>query len=170
MDHLSRAGRKRLRKYLKKVTRSMRRKGADKEEIEAVVESLKEQVLEIVGQPEEKAGKEVIEEILSNFDAPQAFGEQVALSASPDRDPTAWVGQFSARASIGGVFIALLIGLIAQASGGQGKDIGGAFFLICEVMALITGIIKFRTKPGKIGTYISAALLILFLIIAGANK
>ena len=170
MEHLSRAGRKRLRKYLKKVSRAMKRKGADKEEIEAVVESLKEQVLEIVGQQEEKAGKDVIEEILGNFDAPEAFGEQVALTVSPNRDPTAWVGQFSARASIGGVFIALFIGLIAHASGGQGKDIGGVFFLICEAMALITGIMKFKTKPGKIGTYISALLLLFFIIAVNANK
>ncbi|MCB1591277.1 MAG: hypothetical protein KDI90_02375 [Alphaproteobacteria bacterium] len=170
MEHFSRAGRKRLKKYLKKVSRSMKRKGADKEEIEAVVESLREQVIELVGQPEEKAGKDVIEEILGNFDTPQAFGEQVALNPLPKTDSTAWVAQFSARASIAGVFLALILGALVTSAGGNGQHVGGVAFLVCEVMAFITGAIKFRTKPGRIGLVISGLLLLVFVIAVNANK
>lgn len=169
MEHVSRAGRKRLRKYLKRVTRAMKRKGADKDEIEAVIESLKEQVLEIVGQPTDKVGKDQIEEILGNFDTPEAFGEQVALISRP-KDSTAWVGQFSARASVAGVFLALIMGAVVHGAGGAGKEIGGTIFLVTEIMAFITGVVKFRTKPGKIGAIISGVLLLAFLIAVNANK
>lgn len=147
----------------------MKRKGADKEEIDAVIESLKEQVFEIVGQPEKKASRDVIKEILSNFDPPSAFGEQVALSPRQNKDPTAWIGAFSARASLAGVFIALLIGLIAHSTGGNGKELGGVVFLLTEILALITGLIKYRTKQGKMGAAISLILIILAILAMNAK-
>ncbi len=170
MEDISRAGKKRLRKYLKKVERAMKKKGAGKDEVEAVIESLKEQVVELVGQPEGKADKGTIEEILSNFDAPEAFGEQVEIIGVPMKDSTHWVGQFSAIMSVAGVFIAAFVGLIASASGGDGEHMGGSFFVVCEVLALITGLIKFKTKPGKIGTFISFTLLLILFIVISANS
>ena len=166
MDHLSGAGKKRLKRYLKRVSKAMKEKGADKEEVEAVTESLKEQVIELVGQPEEKAGKKVIEEILGNFDPPSAFGEQVSIITGIGDDSTSWIAYFSVRASIAGVFISLIIGFIANASGGNGGDIGGVFFLITEIMALITGLVKIKTRSGRTGFIISAILLVIFAVAA----
>ena len=170
MEHVSRAGKKRLKKYLKKVERTMRKKGAGKDEVEAVIESLKEQVVELVGEPEGKADKGTIEEILSNFDAPEAYGEQVDIIGVPQRESTHWVGQFSAVLSIAGVFLAVLVGVIATASGGDGGHMGGSFFVVCEVLAFITGLIKFKTKPGKIGMFISFVLLLILFIVISANS
>jgi hypothetical protein len=71
---------------------------------------------------------------------------------------------------VAGVFLALIMGAVVHGAGGAGKEIGGTIFLVTEIMAFITGVVKFRTKPGKIGAIISGVLLLAFLIAVNANK
>lgn len=169
MDYLSRGAKRRLKKYLKKVGRAMRKKGAGRDEIESVKESLREQVQEIIGEPEQKLGKTEIEDILVNFDPPKVFAEQVdEVGLSPPEAPK--LARFSVAASIGGILVMLFINLIAKASGGDGEEIGGGFFVMIEVLALLAGILTFKTKVGKIGTFLSGAILLLVFMMIAAEK
>ncbi len=171
MDYLSRGAKKQLKKYLKKVGRAMRKKGTGREEIESVIESLREQVYEIVGEPEQKLSKIDMSEILGNFDAPAAFGSQVdEIGLSPQNQNT-WVARLSIIAAIGGVFMLIFVNIIAKASGGDGEEIGGSIFVIIELLALLTGLVTFRQKYGKMGAILSASiLLILFLVLTATDS
>jgi len=170
MDYLSGGAKRRLKKYLKKVKRALRKKGADSDEIESVTESLREQVYEIAGEPEQKLSKGDIDEILGNFDPPEAFADQVDEIGLVPKGSRSWLAKFSVIAALAGVFVMLFINLIAEASGGDGKDIGGGFFVIIEIMALLTGMISFRHKFGKIGIFLSGSILIFIAIAINVNK
>ncbi len=161
MSELGRSARKALDAYLRRVAEAMRRADHDADEVEAVREGLREQILELATRDGAAPGRDAIERAIASLDGPESYAPAAARNP---RAPTRGAGlaRLSALSCVAGAMLVVVVNFLGRP---EIKDAAGGAFVISQLVALAAGGITWRDPWGRFGAVASALLLLMLAVV-----
>ncbi len=161
MEQLSSGAQAQLADYLRAVSMAMEQAGADRGEIEAVTEGLRDQVLATLASRSAWSEPDMAD-LLKTLDPPSAFAgipdDDVGTGQAPGRSmPTLvqWLGAASALFSVA----SLALGLALSQADPFDNDMAGTIFVFGQIFALAAGLTAHGTLLGRFGALASGLML-----------